>query len=81
MVSFSALLGRPRADELGDADPVERTLGVHELREVGVFGLGPGPTSMGRHAGRGSPSQSVLQRIPLVGSEVLSECEHVKSVE
>lgn len=64
VISLSALLWGPRADELGDADPVEGTLGVHELGEVGVFGLGPGPTSMGRHSGGGSPGQSVLQRIP-----------------
>jgi hypothetical protein len=55
VVALAALFGGPGADEGGDADPVEGSLGLHELGEVGVFGLGPGPASVGRHAGRSRP--------------------------
>lgn len=68
VVALAALFGGAGADEGGDADPVEGSLGLHELGEVGVFGLGPGPASVGRHAGRSRPGQAVLEEIPWVGS-------------
>lgn len=79
VISLAALLGGPRADELCDADPVEGTLGVHELGEVGVFALGPGPASVGRHAGRGGPVQFLL--LGFLKSDRGVRCKHVRSVD
>lgn len=39
VVSFAALFGRARADELCDSDPVEGPLGVDELDKISVLSL------------------------------------------
>lgn len=68
VVALATLFGGARVDEGGDADPVEGALGVNELGEVGVFGLGPGPASVGRHAGGSRPGRLFLEGVPGVGS-------------
>lgn len=80
VVALAALLGGAGADELRDADPVEGALGVHELGEVGVFGLGPGPASVGRHAGGGRPGQVCVDEDSLSWMLMLGASTSVRTV-
>jgi hypothetical protein len=49
MVPFPTLLWGARADELSYPDPIQRSLGVYQLAQVGILCLGPRSSSMGCH--------------------------------
>jgi len=49
MVPFPALLRGARSNELGYPDPVQCSLGVYQLAQVGVFCLRPRSSSMRCH--------------------------------